>query len=211
MEFLKKLLKPLIEVFKQPINRMVHRKELPPLFSLLGSLPPFPKVLEVGCGRGYSLPIIIEHFHPRKIVAFDLDDEELEEAKKLAEKEGLDSVEIRKLDAASLPFPGSSFNVVLVSAVLHHIKEWQKAVSEASRILAPGGYLILKEPLGKSFKIIPMNPFYRWYDNPASLLEEEDIRDNLKKNALSVKFWEWRGLYGRIFKCSFRAVCRKDS
>jgi len=209
MEFLKKLLKPLIEVFKQPINRMVHRKELPPLFSLLDSLPLFPKVLEVGCGRGYSLPIIIEHFHPRKTVAFDLDDEELEEAKKLAEKEGLDSVEIRKLDAASLPFPGSSFNVVLVSAVLHHIKEWQKAVSDASRILAPGGYLILKEPWKKSFEINPINPFYRWYDSPASLFTEQEVRKSLEDNNLLIKFWEYRALYGRLFKCSFRAVCRK--
>ena len=209
MKFLKRLLKPLVEVFKQPINEIVHRKEWPPLFSLLDSLPSSPKVLEVGCGRGYSLPVIIDYFHPRKIVAFDLDGEELKEAEKLRQEKKMENVEIMELDATSLPFPDGSFDLVLISAVLHHIKEWRKAVSEASRVLAPGGYMVLKEPLKKSFEVKPINPFYKWYDSPASLFTEQEVRKSLEDNKLSIKFWEYRGLYGRLFKCSFRAVCRK--
>jgi ubiquinone/menaquinone biosynthesis C-methylase UbiE len=209
MKFLKRLLKPLVEIFKQPINEIIHRRELPPLFSFLDSLPSPPRVLEVGCGRGYSLPIIIEHFHPQKIVVFDLDREELKEAEKLKREKQMENVEIRELDATSLPFPDGSFDLILVSAVLHHIKEWRKAVSEASRVLAPGGYMILKEPLKKSFEVKPINPFYKWYDGPVSLFTEQEVRKSLEDNKLSIKFWEYRGLYGRLFKCSFRAVCQK--
>ncbi len=209
MKFLKKALKPLVEIFKQPINKIVHRKEWPFLFSFLDSLPSSSRILEVGCGRGYSLPVIIDHLHPSKIVAFDLDEEELKEAEKLKKEEGMENVEIKKLDATSLPFPNASFDLVLISAVLHHIKDWRKAVDEASRVLAPGGYMILKEPLKRSFEVKPINPFYRWYDGPVSLFTEQEVRKSLEDNNLIIRFWEYRGLYGKLFKCSFRAVCRK--
>jgi ubiquinone/menaquinone biosynthesis C-methylase UbiE len=210
MKFLKKALGPIINAIMQPVNKIIHKRELPPLFSRLGPLPDSLKFLEMGCGRGYSFPVIIKYFNPEKIVAFDLDEKELEKAKKLRGKKGLENVEIVNLDATSLPFPGNSFDVVFVSAVLHHIKDWPRAISESFRVLTPGGYLILKEPLKRSFNVKPINPFYKWYDNPQGLFEEGELRQTLEDNGFRIVFWEYGGAYGKLLKCSIRGVCQKN-
>lgn len=76
-----------------------------------------------------------------------------------------------QLIAENLPFENSVFDVVIAKDTLHHFSDTQKALSEISRVLKPGGVFIVSEPywslLGRFvFKFIhPEN----WDTNPVNL------------------------------------------
>lgn len=46
-------------------------------------------------------------------------------------------------DIAQLPFQAASFDVVLGVHILHLVSDWQQAIREARRVLAPAGYLVI--------------------------------------------------------------------
>ena len=50
-------------------------------------------------------------------------------------------------DARCLPFRSSAFDVVGALSVLHHIKEYEKSLSEIVRVTKPGGKIIGWEPI----------------------------------------------------------------
>src|SRR5262249_54960875 len=89
-------------------------------------------LLDVGCGTGQSRRIYIEHC--RSYTGVDLS----EGAIALARRKFPES-EWMVADATKLPFPDASFDVVAFSSVLHHIPDYQPAVTEALRVLRPGG------------------------------------------------------------------------
>ena len=52
-------------------------------------------------------------------------------------------VDLRQGDVTQLPYPAASFDVTLMVHVLHLIPNWHDAISEALRVLAPGGVLLI--------------------------------------------------------------------
>lgn len=60
-----------------------------------------------------------------------------------------------QLDAARLPFPADSFDVVLISEVIEHLPDADMALAEISRILKPGGLLLITWPFNYMMHEIP--------------------------------------------------------
>ncbi|MDX2054417.1 MAG: class I SAM-dependent methyltransferase [Polyangiaceae bacterium] len=90
-------------------------------------------VLEVGCGTGLVLDRIARFAKSAK--GLDLSPGMLEKAR----ERGLDVV---LGSATALPFADNSFDVVCSFKVLAHIKDIELAVSELTRVVRPGGYVI---------------------------------------------------------------------
>lgn len=112
----------------------------PQLTALLnGSLGATTAVLDVGCGAANS-------YAPRlarragSYVGVDVSSRAVE----LARAGGFDAHVID--DAASLPFPDASFDLVVSVEVLEHLFEPHRAASEARRVLRPGGKLVASSP-----------------------------------------------------------------
>ena len=58
-------------------------------------------------------------------------------------------------DIAAIPAPDSSFDVILCSEVLEHVPEPTHALDEFTRLLKPGGMIILTAPFGSNVHMAP--------------------------------------------------------
>jgi ubiquinone/menaquinone biosynthesis C-methylase UbiE len=98
-------------------------------------------VLEIGIGTGRNLPL----YPPAvRLTGIDLSHEMLERARTRAEKLGREA-DLRLGDAEQLEFDASSFDTVVFSFALCSIPDDRAAVREATRVLRPGGRLVLIE------------------------------------------------------------------
>jgi SAM-dependent methyltransferase len=101
---------------------------------------PGGRLLEIGVGTGrIALPL---HRRGHEAVGIDLSLPMLERYRAKAAAAGLAPPALLRADATRLPFPGACFDAVLEVHVLHLVPDWQGALAEARRVLAPGGVLL---------------------------------------------------------------------
>jgi SAM-dependent methyltransferase len=99
------------------------------------------ETLEIGVGRGRSLPFYPPGVH---LTGIELSDLALEIARRRAQELGINAT-LRQGDAAALPYPDDHFETVVFSFVLCTIPDDRRAVAEAVRVLRPSGRLLLVE------------------------------------------------------------------
>lgn len=103
-------------------------------------------VVDIGCGTG-TLAVGIKRRWPQtQVIGVDLDDQMLGYARAKTVDADL-SVEFIKADAANLPLPDGLADRVVSSLFFHHLLPTQKrqALTEALRVLAPGGELYVAD------------------------------------------------------------------
>ena len=100
---------------------------------------PLGKVLDYGCGTGVFLDRIANRCEDRWGV--DVDDEKLE---LVATRTDVHPVRI--LPGQPLPFPDGMFDTVVIMEVIEHVAEERTILEELTRVLAPGGRLLLTTP-----------------------------------------------------------------
>jgi len=96
-------------------------------------------VLEAGCGAGMGLPVLAKV--ARSVQAGDVDAENLRAARVACA--GLTNIALRLFRAQELPFPGESFNLVLLFEAIYYLHDAGRFFAEAQRVLRPGGTLLL--------------------------------------------------------------------
>lgn len=99
------------------------------------------RVLDVGCGAGHTALAFAAG--AAEVVALDLTEAMLDQARRLAGERGLANVAFRRGDAAELPFADGSFDVVTSRLCAHHYARPAESACEAARVLAPGGVYLL--------------------------------------------------------------------
>jgi ubiquinone/menaquinone biosynthesis C-methylase UbiE len=95
------------------------------------------EVLEIGAGTGKNLSL---YRAAEQVVALDPDPAMRARAHDLA-RETRVPVEVVEGDGMALPFPDASFDTVVFSLVLCTVPDLEQALSEARRVLRPGGTL----------------------------------------------------------------------
>ena len=123
-------------------------------------------ILELGCGSGADT----RHLKAAKVVGVDIDPSEVEKARAL----GLDA----RIGNAGTFHEGGSYDVVIASEVIEHMREPEKLLVNVRRNLKPGGLFIMTTPNGFGFYELTNRHL-----NPVAHL----IRSNLLRRLLGRK------------------------
>lgn len=106
---------------------------------------PDQPVLDVGTGDCVCVAsLLAERGH--QVVALDSDAGAIRAAQKLLrEQEAGEKVRLLRRDITASRLESTSFLNIVCFNVLHHVPEYEKALAELRRILAPGGRLIISD------------------------------------------------------------------
>src|SRR5262245_48976631 len=111
------------------------------LWALVPLIPRARRVADIGTGTGGMLPLLSEI--AESIVAVDLSKEMPSRTRPRTKSLGLDNVEFLKADLSDLPLDDACVDAAFATLVLHHAPNPAAAVREMTRILRPGGSLVV--------------------------------------------------------------------
>ena len=171
-------------ITNNPVRASIQRNIEGPMLKKMGSQRDYPLCLEIGCGVGIGAQVIAEQFGAQKVIATDIDPEQLESARDNLMPEFRDKIEFRLEDAMALAEPDETFDAVFSFGVLHHMEDWRKAVKEISRVLKHGGELFFEEPF---------RPFLKNYlvktltaHPEGGEFDYEEFKTELEKNNIAI-------------------------
>ncbi|HSL22016.1 MAG TPA: class I SAM-dependent methyltransferase [Vicinamibacterales bacterium] len=125
------------------IQRHVEARRLRRMGGTMGG----GRALEIGCGRGVGTDLIFEVFGAQSVDAFDLDPRMVVQARKRLARYG-SRVRLWVGDAAAIAAPDAIYDAVFDFGIIHHVRDWRRAVKEVHRVLQPGGRFYAEEALG---------------------------------------------------------------
>ncbi len=108
--------------------------------------------------------------------------------------------------ATNIPLPENTMDTVFSTQVIEHVAEHGKLLSEAFRILKPGGYLILSGPMHWEHHEIPFD-FFRFTRYGFEYLLQKEGFINLRINPCGGKW----ALTGQVLLNSTRSALAKKS
>jgi len=130
------------------------------------NMKPGMKLLEPGCGRGEFL----SSFKALGLDCYGLDLSPL--AKDLLSNTGI-AVEIVDVDSSSLPYKDDTFDIIYNKSFLEHLREPDKFLYEAYRVLKPGGLMLSLVPDWEANYKIYFDDFT--HRTPFTVISLEDI------------------------------------
>ncbi len=155
-----------LDLLLEPLRRLAGRGIYPPSFAFLLTLParrlilapstlanrlrlaPGDEVLELGAGPGYFSAEIARQIYPGRLTLVDIQSEMLALARRRLTRSAVENAAFVQADAADLPFPDDSFDLVVLVTVLGEIAEPERAAAKIGRVLRVGGRLSITEAAG---------------------------------------------------------------
>jgi SAM-dependent methyltransferase len=153
--------------------------------------PQHGNVLEVGCGLGHLLAWLTDRF---QVFGGDINIHALEEARR-----NVPQGQFILLSAENLGvFPEAFFDIVISKHVVEHLPDPERAIAEASRLLAPGGLFLMATPnLDSPMRVLKKGAWIGYQDpTHISLKPPKEWLALLRKHHLQPKkifsdgFWD---------------------
>jgi SAM-dependent methyltransferase len=126
------------------------------------------RVLDVGCGPGFSVDVFRMRDPDVQWVGLDLPDSPEVRARTRTD------AQFETFDGETMPFEDDSFDLVYCKQVLEHVRRPASLLTEIRRVLAPGGSLV-----GSTSQLEPFHSLSLWNYTPvgfAELIDEAGLR-----------------------------------
>lgn len=137
------------------------------------------RVLDIACGAGYGAECLART--AASVTAIDLAPDAAAAARQAY---GSPSISFLAADARRLPFPDSSFDLIVAFEVIEHLENPADLLAEARRLLAPGGQFVVSTPnrlyYAETRKLSGPNPYH------VRELEFDEFRTALQETFPSV-------------------------
>ncbi|HMI56169.1 MAG TPA: metalloregulator ArsR/SmtB family transcription factor [Gemmatimonadaceae bacterium] len=151
--------------------------------ALLGLLDESWSVADLGCGTG----AITQSLAPfvARVIALDESNAMLSAAKKRLH--GIKNVDIRNGRLEALPLDDSTVDVALLFLVLHYVADPARVISEAARVVKPGGRLLVLDMMPHDRQDLRQTMGHLWQGFDSSTLGgwmESAGLQNFRYNAL---------------------------
>lgn len=138
-------------------------------------------VLEIGCGTGAFGALVKQHRGCRYTGV-----ELMEEAAELA-RSRLDEVIVANIEQTSLPFSSASFDCLVCNDVLEHLVDPWKSLSELTKYLQPGGYVVISIPNVRSSEVVKnLIVRKRWEYQDEGVLDRTHLRFFTKSSVFTL-------------------------
>lgn len=133
----------------------------------IAQVQPGKLAADLGAGTGFITEALVRH--GLRVIAVDQSEAMLSEMqKKFA---GVQGIDYRLGDAEQLPIEDASVDYVFANMYLHHVDNPAKAILEMSRILKPGGKVVITDLDEHSHEFLRTEQHDRWLG-----FRREDIR-----------------------------------
>ena len=117
--------------------------------ALLRLMPPLI-IADLGAGEGAFALLLAER--ATKVVAVDTSARMIEVGREQAQRHCVKNIEYRLGDMEEIPIDDAEVDLVFFSQSLHHALHPERAVHEASRILKPGGRVVILDLVKHRFE-----------------------------------------------------------
>jgi ubiquinone/menaquinone biosynthesis C-methylase UbiE len=121
-------------------------------------------VIDLGCGAGHTALACARK--ASRVIGIDVTPEMIVAATALANQRSLANVEFRVGDVENLAFVSNSIDVVTSRVSAHHYADVARALSEAFRILKPGGLILISDTIS------PEDPAFDTFFNTVEFLRD---------------------------------------
>lgn len=161
------------------------------------------RLLDMGCGLGAPARFAAREFPETQIDAVTLVPWQVEQARRLADHDGLDgNIRFLQGDYTDTPFSDDTYDGVYAIESACHAAGYDKEpfIREAARVLKPGRHLVVADGFLKGTQ--PMNPLLRWCCSVVcrnwaleTFAERDQFVDCLKRNGFEdvcVEDLSWR-------------------
>lgn len=134
-------------------------------------LTPKVDIVDLGAGEGVLSQLLAKR--ARSVVCIDNSPGMVKVGSELARDNGIDNLTYKLGDIEAVPLPDDSVDLAVLSQALHHARRPETALAEASRILRPGGRLVVLDLKQHTFEKarelyadrwlgFPPNRLYHW-------------------------------------------------
>jgi SAM-dependent methyltransferase len=128
-------------------EKVFHTNRIDTLLRLITcelEIGPDARLLDVGCNTGPMLIPLRERGY--NVVGIDISPDDVHQAERYLEAYSLPFDRLLAADGTRLPLRDGAFDLILLVDVLEHTDYPERIVSEARRLLAPGGLVVATVP-----------------------------------------------------------------
>lgn len=124
--------------------------------AILAEIGQASRILDAGCGKGRYATLIKQQMPHIDMHAADISEEMLRHVPM--------NIQTQQASIQDLPYPDSSFDLVYCVEALEHVPNPKSAIDEMTRVLRPGGRLVIIDKNSAKRGTLQIETWERWFD-----------------------------------------------